>query len=98
MLVTLYHYTTRFRSRVQYSMATGSAEYLAKVLEAARTRPEVRSMIDAMHHVLAGGSVSVEVTKPGDAAEVAALDAQRLEALQRANDVNAAAGTYLTLS
>jgi hypothetical protein len=57
-----------------------------------------KPLIDALHHVLAGGSATVTITTAGNAQKVADLDKTLQQATADGNTVNGAAGFYLTAS
>jgi len=82
---------------VKYPMPKTGAEYATKLFASMEQSPEVRRLIEAAHHVLAGGKVEVSVIEKGDAARVAELTALSVEARRQSNDANLAAGTYVTL-
>ncbi len=53
---------------------------------------ELVPVLEALHHVLAGGSVEVKVTRPGNAKVVAELDEKAGRTLREANEVNCSVG------
>ncbi len=58
--------------------------------------PSIQPLVDAIHQVLAGGSVNVQVTTPGSAAIVAELADLIQEGTDQANEINKKVGFYLT--
>jgi hypothetical protein len=50
--------------------------------------PNLAEAIAAMHHILAGGSVKIEVTSPGHSPIVGGLEKQLASAIAEANTVN----------
>ncbi len=50
--------------------------------------PNLAEAIAAMHHILAGGSVKIEVTSPGHSPIVGGLEKQLASAITEANAVN----------
>ena len=81
---------------MNYPMTEKSGEYLRKLLEQAETSPAMREILQATHHLLAGGSVEVKIVKPGEPNLVAELTAAQSKALRQANEANRQAGTYVT--
>lgn len=53
---------------------------------------ELVPLLEALHQVLAGGSVEVKVTRAGNARIAAELDEKAGQMLREANEVNASAG------
>ena len=49
---------------------------------------ETREVLTALHHVLAGGQVDVQVVSPGTASVVEDLDGQLDQALDETNNLN----------
>ena len=84
------------KTDVNYPMPEAMANYVFDLLKQAGERADVKELFQAMHHVLAGGRVSVELCEPGDQTKVSQLAAAQLEAFRVANEVNLAAGTYTT--
>jgi hypothetical protein len=82
---------------VTYPMPKSTGEYLTSVLGAAEGNPQLVKLIEAAHHVLAGGSADVTITAMGDASRVTALNTLRDTAMLRSNELNGAAGTYVSL-
>ncbi len=58
--------------------------------------PAVQPLVDALHQVMAGGTVSVQVTTPGTAAVVAELAGLIQQGTDQANEINKKVGFYLT--
>jgi hypothetical protein len=58
--------------------------------------PNVKPLVDALHQVLAGGTVNVQVTTPGNPTVVAELQGILQEAGDDGNAINKAVGFYLT--
>jgi hypothetical protein len=81
---------------VSYPMPETLANQVLEMIKLAGKSPEVKELFHAIHHVLAGGSVAIDVAKPGDPKMVAQLAANQAAALELANEVNKQAGTYVT--
>ncbi|MBZ4417468.1 hypothetical protein K8638_13295 [Myxococcus sp. RHST-1-4] len=58
--------------------------------------PAIQPVLEALHHVLAGGEVEVRVVRAGNPDIVEELGRRAAQATQEANALNQAAGFYLT--
>jgi hypothetical protein len=83
-------------NKVTYAMPETTANYIFRLLKAADSSSEVKELIHAAHHILAGGSVKVEIVKSGDPGVVSELATIQAEANRHSNEINKNAGTYLT--
>lgn len=90
---------------IGYNMGYDAYEYLEHLLEHGlvvgplgrmEINAKVRPLVDAMHHVLAGGTVKVEVTTPGNPQVVAELADAAKKAGEESNAINKAMGFYVT--
>ena len=98
-------YEVLAESKVEaYNFNATSHAYLARLLELGavegamgemKLAPNVATLIDALHHVLAGGEVAVSVVQPGNAAVVADLSRQLVAGTDEANKANEKAGFYV---
>jgi hypothetical protein len=57
---------------------------------------KVKPIVEALHHVLAGGTVSIQVTTPGNPQVVNDLNQKLKEARDDGNTINKAVGFYMT--
>ena len=81
---------------VQISLAVESLVHLKAVLDGVllgasgnvSVNPNVRDLVNGVYHVLAGGSVQVNVTKQGDAAKFKALQDKEADSLKSSNAFN----------
>ncbi len=58
--------------------------------------PPVQQLVNALHNVLAGGSITVTVTAPGSPAVVGELNTLLSDGNKDANEINKKVGFYLT--
>jgi hypothetical protein len=91
---------------VGIQIATKIAAYLDRAIQLGAFEGPVGSMTlnaalqplaDAINQVLAGGTVTVQVTTPGNPGIVSELGNLLSGGVQEANDVNKKAGYYVTL-
>lgn len=91
---------------VQYPMVESCRDYFYRGMElgavegslgAMRAPPELEKLVLAAHHILAGGTVEVNVVKPGSETIVADLDALYFQMTKDANEVNATKGAYISM-
>ena len=94
-------------STVGYQVSSELAEYIQTAIDLGAfvgalgkmdINPQLKPLIDAMNHVLAGGSVSLQITAPGDPGKYQQLTTQLQDGIDEANKINAAAGYYVTIS
>jgi hypothetical protein len=87
------------------TVASGISEYILRVQElgvvegtsgAVELHPSLKPVMEALHHVLAGGEVEVKVVHRGNPDIVLELNRRAEQSIQEANAINAAAGFYLT--
>jgi hypothetical protein len=87
------------------TVASGIGEYILRVQElgvvegtsgAAELHPSLKPVMEALHHVLAGGEVELKVVHRGNPDIVTELNRRVEQSIQEANAINAAAGFYLT--
>ncbi len=57
--------------------------------------PSLQPLIEAVHNVLAGGTVTVQTTTPGNAQIVSELDGLAADGLADGNEINKKLGFYL---
>jgi hypothetical protein len=90
---------------IGYQVTTSMHDYLERLIDlglvegaigAIDLKPEVRPLIEALHHVLAGGTVNVTVTQPGNSQVVNDLGTDLKTATSDTNTVNKALGFSLT--
>jgi hypothetical protein len=91
---------------VGVQLASEIAAYLEKAMSLGafsgplgqmEVNPKVKPLLEAINHVLAGGTVVVDVTKPGDPSTYKQLNEYLNGGLKEANEINKAAGYYVTL-
>ena len=95
------------KSTVAYPMATSIHAYFGRILglgaidgnlgEQALT-PEVRELVTAIHHVLAGGKVSHDVEQRGNMDIFNDLERLFEEGQNDANEINEKAGYYVSIA
>lgn len=82
---------------VGINLASSSHEYLVRLHDlglfegtvgATRVHPELKPVIDALHHVLTGGKVELRVIQPGNADLRKGLDGQLAQSIRDTNSVN----------
>jgi hypothetical protein len=92
---------------VDYRITEGFRDYLYRTIDLGimegrlgemEFTSEVIPLIEALHHVLAGGAAKVEIAQPGEASLVAELNEKLDRARHQANAVNGAAQVYVTAS
>jgi hypothetical protein len=91
---------------VGYQLAHAFYEYLERAIDLGAVvgplgnmdmNPALKPVMDAMNRILAGGAVTIQVTQPGDPTIYAELSNLITEATKESNDINKAAGYYVTL-
>ncbi len=89
---------------IGHLMANGIHEYLLRVQELGMTdsgdgktvlNPSLQPVIKALHHVLAGGEVEVNVKHPGHPDLVGELNRRAEDANREAAEINQRAGFYV---
>ena len=82
---------------VGVNLTSSSHEYLVRLHDlglfegtvgATRVHPELKPVIDALHHVLTGGKVELRVVQPGNADLKKDLDGQLAQSIKDTNQVN----------
>lgn len=88
-------------------LASGLTDYLMRVQELGAVEgsdggvalhPDLKPILEAMHHVLAGGEVQLNVVHRGNPDIVNELNRRVQQATDEANAINKAVGFYLTAS
>ncbi|MCP3136886.1 hypothetical protein [Pyxidicoccus xibeiensis] len=86
------------------TVASALAGYLARTQELGAVEgpegslslhPALQPVLEALHHVLAGGDVEVRIVHPGHPDIVEELNRRAAQATQEANLLSEASGTYL---
>ena len=86
-------------------LASSISDYILRVQElgvvegpsgGAELHPSLKPLLEAFHHVLAGGEVEVNVVHRGNPDIVNELNRRAEQGTQEANTINQAAGFYLT--
>jgi hypothetical protein len=94
-------------STVGYQIASELSEYFQRLIELGAftgplgnmdLNPAVKPLIDGMNRVLAGGAVTVTVTQPGDPNIYQELTNDLKDGMKESNDINKAAGYYVTIT
>jgi hypothetical protein len=97
-------YNKRF---IAYPMSAGMYEYLDALMESGLLTGDLgnndlshnlKEFAHAVHHILAGGKAHTVIDAPGAAARVAELDQLLEDGTESANELNAAAGIYVSLA
>jgi hypothetical protein len=92
---------------VGYQLASESYEYMMRALDLGafegpigdmKLTPQVKAILEAMHHVLAGGEVKIEVVHRGNPDIVNELNRRLAAGLDEANEINKKAGFYVTIT
>lgn len=92
---------------VGYQLASQSFEYMMRALDLGafegnigemQFTPQVKAVLEAMHHVLAGGEVKVEVVHKGNPDIVNEMNRRLAAGLDEANEINKKAGFYVTIA
>lgn len=92
---------------VGQNLASQISEYLMRVQElGAFEGPEggleisedIKPVMEALHHVLAGGAVEFKITQRGNPDIVAELNRRAKQASDEGNAINKAAGFYLSVT
>jgi hypothetical protein len=87
------------------TVASSLSEYLMRIQElgamegpdgALEINPEVMPVLEAIHQILAGGTVEVKVVHPGNPAILNELNRRVRQVGREVNDINKAAGFSLT--
>lgn len=82
---------------VGVNLTSSSHEYLVRLHDlglfegtvgTTRVHPEIKPVIDALHHVLTGGKVELRVIQPGNADLKKNLDGQLAQSIKDTNQVN----------
>lgn len=90
---------------VGYQLSSKTFEYLMRSIDLGAFEgpigemgmpPELKKVVEAMHHVLAGGEVKVEVVHRGNPDIVNELNRTLDEGMREANEINKKAGYYVT--
>lgn len=90
---------------VNLTLASSIGDYILRAQElgvvegtsgAMELHPSLKPILEALHHVLAGGEVEVKVVHRGNPDIVNELNRRAEQGIQEANAINAAAGFYLT--
>lgn len=90
---------------VSYTLSSKMYEYIMRLLDLGvlegplgemNASPEAAKILEALHVVASGGEVSFSVTKPGQEAVIADLNRRLSVAQEEANQINKAAGYYVT--
>jgi hypothetical protein len=89
---------------VQLSFSAALGEYLERVRElgaveglqgAVEINPTLQPVLEALHHVLAGGEVEVRIVRDGQQQIFEELQQRALQATQETNAINQAPGTVV---
>lgn len=92
-------------STVAYTMASSIYTYFKRCLELGAARgelgemelePEIRKLVTCVHHVLAGGEVTSDLTRRGSMDIFNDLETRFEDGLREANQINASAGYYVS--
>lgn len=86
------------RSLYQYFYRTLDLGALEGKLGEMDVAPDLVPLIDAVHHVLAGGAVNVEIVRKGNPDIVKELAKMREEGVANSNIINKESGYYATPS
>ncbi len=87
------------------TLASSIGDYILRVQELGMVEgpsgsmalhPSLAPVLEALHHVLAGGEVELKVVHRGNPDIVNELNRRAEQGTQEANAINAAAGFYLT--
>lgn len=90
---------------VAYNLSSGTYGYMMRmldlgVLEGAlgemEMAPQVKELFEAMHHVVAGGDVKLEIVRRGNPDIVGELNRRLSEGMREANEINQRSGYYVT--
>ena len=93
-------------STVAYPMASSIYEYFGRCLDLGAAEGElgdmklesqVRELVRCIHHVLAGGQVTTELDQRGSMDIYNDLEKRFDEGLHEANEINKAAGYYVSI-
>ena len=91
---------------IGYNIAYSMYEYLERLIDLGiiegpvghnELNQKVKPLMEALHEVLAGGTVSVQVTTPGNPQVVTELRQDLQQAGDDANAINRAVGFYVTV-
>jgi hypothetical protein len=97
-------YNKRF---ITYPMSVGMYKYLEALMDGGLLTGDLgdndlshnlKEFVHAVHHVLAGGRAHVVIDEPGAAGKVAQLDAALQDGTDSANELNGAAGIYISIA
>ena len=91
---------------IQYTIPLATLTYMMRLNERGLVEgplgnqnlsPSVEPLVWALHHLLAGGEIKVEITRKGDPDVVRQLEKLVEEAHKASNEINEKAGYYVTL-
>jgi hypothetical protein len=91
---------------VSYMLPLATLEYMLRLNELGliegplgdqRLSPDVEKIMWALHNLLAGGEVSVEIKRRGNPDIVRNLEARMAQGTKDANEINKKAGYYVTV-
>lgn len=97
-------YNKRF---ITYPMSVGMYKYLEALMDSGLLTGDLgdndlshnlKDVVHAVHHVLAGGKASVVIDAEGAAGKVAELDQLLQDGTDSANELNGAAGVYISIA
>lgn len=89
---------------IHFSLSAALGQYLQRVRElgaveglqgAVQINPTLKPVLEAMHHVLAGGEVEVRIVRSGQQEIFQELEQRATQATQEANLVNQPPGTVV---
>ncbi|WP_343073320.1 hypothetical protein [Pyxidicoccus fallax] len=92
---------------VTIDLASALGDYILRTQElgavegargALEINPALRPVLEALHHVLAGGEVEVRITRAGNPDLVEELGRRAARAIQEANLLHLTAGIYPTVT
>ena len=92
---------------IAYPLAPGMYKYIELLMDSGVMTGELghnelsenlRPVVKAIHHILAGGSVEIQVVEPGVQSKVQKLERTLAEGTEEANALNAAAGFYVSIA
>ena len=92
---------------VAYNLASSTYDYMMRLVSlgvvegelGSQTVPhDIRKTMEALHHVLAGGEVKIELVRRGNPDIVNELNERFDSGLKEANEINHKSGYYFTVS
>jgi hypothetical protein len=92
---------------IAYPMSAGMYKYLEAIMDSGLLTGDLgdndlshnlKDVVHAVHHILAGGKAHVVIDAPGGANKVAELDKLLEDGTESANQLNAAAGIYVSIA